>query len=592
MHSCLSQELINRYKEGKCTANECLRIKSHIAECEKCRQAVRSTEAGEQVQLQSRESASSETGEDGRPAKSPAIGDESPTKSMPGLPDSLVSAWVSGKDTGLRFENYEVLEELPQGGQAVVYKAVHKPTKTHVAVKILLPTLVASTRARYYFEREAEVIASLDHPNIVRIRDSGIIHGQYFFVMEYIKGQPLYRHVEAQNLSFRERIVLFNKICGAVTYAHQHGVIHRDLKSGNILVDERGEPHILDFGLAKAIGLGELAQKDAMPTITGQWSGSLSNMSPEQAAAKPELIDVRTDVYALGMMLYRILTGQYPYDITGPVLEVLRNIQGAEPVRPSKIIRKFDPDAEAILLTALAKDRAQRYQSVASLQDDIENWLAGRPIHVRSISTIYLLRKIIVRHRYTSAVAGLLLLIILSFAYVSFDLYLSAEKARQEAEAIAKQWSLEGARLINYSQQLMPLAFAKFLQEWREGNYRHAHAIARYLKDDSKEKKAASFLLDQRELAEKYGDFRKGFSEQDTWFVDFVLGEHYLKEGNKEKAHGAYRRSYQALMGIPAENKSDIDKFLEEQIKSNLYELRNVQSAETVEPASSIKKEN
>lgn len=177
MHYCLSRELIKRYKEGKCTVNECLRIKSHLAECEKCRQTVHSTEAKGPVQSQSKESTSSETGKDSKLDKSPAIEDEYPTRSMPGVPDSLVSAWVSGKDTSLCFENYEVLQELPQGGQAVVYKAVHKPTKTHVALKILLPTLVASTRARYYFEREAEVIAALDHPNIVRIRDSGIIHG-------------------------------------------------------------------------------------------------------------------------------------------------------------------------------------------------------------------------------------------------------------------------------------------------------------------------------------------------------------------------------------------------------------------------------
>jgi serine/threonine protein kinase len=413
---------------------------------------------------------------------------------MPGVPDSLVSTWVSGKDTSLCFENYEVLQELPQGGQAVVYKAVHKPTKTHVALKILLPTLVASTRARYYFEREAEVIAALDHPNIVRIRDSGIIHGQYFFVMEYVDGQPLDRYAQTENLSFRERIKLFNKVCAAVTYAHQQGIIHRDLKFANILIDKRGEPHILDFGLAKAIGMSELARKDAMPTITGQWSGSLSNMSPEQAAAKPELIDVRTDVYALGAMLYYLLTNRYPYDVTGSTLEVLQNIQKAEPARPRTFIRRFDSDVEAILLTALAKDREQRYQSVADFRGDIDNWLQGRPIRVRSISTIYLLRKIIMRHRYTSAVAGLLLLIILSFAYISFDLYLSAERERQEAEAIAKQWSSEGARLVSLTQELMPLTFAKFIQAWREGKYGQAHAIALYLKDKSKEKSGFFYL--------------------------------------------------------------------------------------------------
>jgi hypothetical protein len=278
--------------------------------------------------------------------------------------------------------------------------------------------------------------------------------------------------------------------------------------------------------------------------------------------------------------------------VTGSTLEVLQNIQKAEPARPRTFIRRFNSDIEAILLAALAKDREQRYQSATDFKSDIENWLAGRPINVRSISAIYLLRKIIVRHRYASAVAALLLLIILSFAYVSFALYLSAEKARQKSEAIAQQWSSEGAKLVSLSQQLMPLAFTKFLQAWREGNNKQAYAIALYLGADSKEKKAASFLLDRRELAEKYDNFRKDFSGQDTWFVDFVLGEHYLKKGDKEKANEAYRRSYRALMRVAAENKSDIDKLLEEQIKSNLYELRNVHGTEAVEPALSIKRED
>jgi serine/threonine protein kinase len=382
----------------------------------------------------------------------------------------------------------------------------------------------------------------LDHPNIVKIRDSGIIHGQYFFVMEFIKGQPLDRYVEGQNLSFRERIVLFNKICSAVTYAHQQGIVHRDLKSANVLIDERGEPHILDFGLAKAMGMSELAKKDVMPTIAGQWAGSLSNMSPEQAAGKPELIDVRTDVYALGMMLYRILTGQYPYDISGSVLQVLRNIQGVEPARPGKIIRKFDPDIEAILLAALAKDREQRYQSVSGLQGDIENWLAGRPISVRSISTLYLMRKVIARHRYVASVVGLLMLIIFSFSLVSFELFLNARAAQRDAEGISKQWS-EKVNQLNVEKH--------------------------------KELKAAIFLESPKPLKDKEADFRQQLGDELSWFADLLVGEHHLKDGNKEQALNAFKNSYQALQKMGAKNQF-VEEWYIRKVEARLYELTEI----------------
>ena len=553
MSRCFSPEELRRYVAGECTADERSEIQTHLSECEICRQNVRYTQEN-----------------------NPVIADESPTRSMSGVTGSLVGAWVSGKDTSPVFENYEIIQELPQGGQAIVYKAVHKPTKTHVAMKILLPTLVASTRARYYFEREAELIAGLDHPNIVKIRDSGIIHGQYFFVMEYIKGQPLYRYVEAQNLSFRERIILFKKICEAVTYAHQQGIIHRDLKSGNILIDERGEPHILDFGLAKAIGMSEFERKDAMPTITGQWAGSLSNMSPEQAAAKPELIDVRTDVYALGMMLYHILTGQDPYDVTGPVLDVLRNIQGAEPVRPSKIIRKFDTDIEAIVLTTIDKDRVRRYQSVAGLQNDIENWLAGRPISVRSISTLYLIRKVIARHRYVAAVVGLLLVIILSFSFVSLELYLTARAAQRDAEAISKQWTKKAIQLEKEQREtfsiVAPLHFINILELLREGRIAEAEKRSHIFAKGSKEFVAAIFLVSPQPLKDKEVEFRRRISEEQVGFADFVIGEHYLKDGNKEQALNTYRNSFKALQKMKADNKP-FEPWLINLVEARLYEL-------------------
>ncbi|MCJ7729778.1 MAG: protein kinase, partial [Sedimentisphaerales bacterium] len=537
MAKCLSPEQLSRYVAGECTADERSEIQAHLTVCEKCRQDAHSARGRGRIQAQSKGPASSESGGYSSSKGSPADRDESPTRSMPGIADSPTGEWTSGKGLSFAFENYEIIQELPQGGQAIVYKAIHKPTKTHVAIKILLPTLVASTRARYYFEREAELIASLDHPNIVKIRDSGIIHRQYFFVMEYIKGQPLDRYVEAQNLSFRQRIMLFDKICGAVTYAHQQGIVHRDLKSANVLIDERGEPHILDFGLAKAIGISELAQKDVMPTITGQWAGSLSNMSPEQAAAKPELIDVRTDVYALGMMLYHILTGQDPYDVTGSILQVLQNIQEAEPVRPSKIIRKFDPDVEAILLAALAKDRSQRYQSVASLQGDIENWLAGRPITVRSISTLYLMRKVIARHRYVAAVVCLLLLIIFSFSFISFNLFLTARAAQRDAEGISKQWSERATQLEEEQHEAFsivgPLNLTNVLELLHEGNISEADKRSLVFANGSKERIAAVFLISPQPLKDKENEFRRRFGEEQAWFADFIVGEHHLKDGNK-----------------------------------------------------------
>jgi serine/threonine protein kinase len=528
------------------------------------------------VQAQSEVKTQSESEGSSISEKGPAKRDESPTRSITGEPDGLTAAGISGKNAIPGFENYEILQELPQGGQAIVYKAVHTPTRTHVAIKILLPSLLGSTRARYYFEREAELIASLDHPNIVKIRDSGIIHGQYFFVMEYIKGQPLYRYVEAQNLSFRERIILFKKICEAVTYAHQQGIIHRDLKSANVLIDERGEPHILDFGLAKAIGMSEIDRKDAMPTIAGQWSGSLSNMSPEQAAGKPDLIDVRTDVYALGMVLYHILTRQDPYEVTGPILDVLRNIQGVEPLRPSKIVHKFDPDVEAILLAALAKDRTQRYQSVAGLQSDIENWLASRPISVRSISTLYLMRKVIARHRYVASVIGLLLLIIFSFSFVSFNLFLTARAAQRDAEGISKQWSQRATELEAKQREassiVVPLHFTNILELLREGRLAEAEYKSRVFSDGSKEHIAVTFLVSPQSLKDKEAEFRQRLGDEQAGFADFIIGEHHLKDGNYEQALNAYRSSYEALQKMRADNQP-VETWLVNLVEARLYEL-------------------
>ncbi len=345
---------------------------------------------------------------------------------------------------------YQILGEIHRGGQGVVYQAIQKTTRRRVAIKVMREGPFAGKRDKARFEREVQIMAQLRHPNIVPIHDSGIASGNFYYVMDYISGQPLDAYMESRDYSIQETLQLFTRIAQAVNAAHLRGVIHRDLKPGNIRIDPEGEPHILDFGLAK-MATGSVTE-DSQPqvmTMTGQFIGSMPWSSPEQAEGIPSKIDVRTDVYALGVILYQMLTRRFPYDIAGSMRDVLDNIIRVEPVRPSSMRKEIDDEVETIILKSLAKDRDRRYQSAGELSNDVLRYLKGEPIEAKRDSLSYMLRKQLRRYRWPAGIAASFILLLILSATLSATLWrkavadrdraVSAEILAKEAEAQAKQ---------------------------------------------------------------------------------------------------------------------------------------------------------
>lgn len=358
--------------------------------------------------------------------------DRSPPRD--GSRETAGAAWENPRTIG----SYDILHELGCGGQAVVYKACHRRTGAVVALKVLSVGPVCSEKARCQFDREIDLVAHLDHPSIVKVHDKGVCEHGYYFAMDYVQGQPLEECLGAKNLSFRAKMRLLREICDGVAHAHQRGVIHRDLKPSNILVDERGSPHILDFGYAKAAGT--LGPGASVISVSLEIKGTPAYLSPEQAEGRPGRVDIRTDVYTLGVLCYRVLTGQFPYNVSGGLTATLVNVRSTEPTRPRALCPRFDSDVEAILLKCLEKDPDRRYHSAAELRDEIERWLAGLEIHARS-GLFYVLRKRAARHWYTTSVVGLLAVIVAGFATTSLvrDRHLKEENSRLQKQLDAHQ---------------------------------------------------------------------------------------------------------------------------------------------------------
>jgi len=329
---------------------------------------------------------------------------------------------------------YEILGEIHRGGQGVVYQALQKTTRRKVAIKVMREGPFAGWRGRARFEREVQILGALNHPSIVTIHESGTASGCQFFVMDYVAGSPLDIWLTTAPRSVRQILSLFITICNAVNEAHIKGIIHRDLKPGNIRIDDEGRPHILDFGLAKVTGDDEEEDREAAGmTAVGQFVGSLPWTSPEQAQGHLDHIDTRTDVYALGVILYQMLTGAFPYEVAGPMRDVLNRIVSSEPIRPSSIRREIDRDVEAMVLKCLRKEPQRRYQTAGELGQDLDRYLNGKPVAARSDSGLYVLGKTLRRYRVPVAVATAFAALVGVSLLASLSLWRQAVSERDRA---------------------------------------------------------------------------------------------------------------------------------------------------------------
>lgn len=307
---------------------------------------------------------------------------------QPGLAETRALGTGNTKPTGsvsapppTTIVGYELLEVLGQGGMGVVYKARQTRLNRLVAVKMLLSGGLASAEEVQRFHVEAEAAAKLDHPNIVPIYEVGEYGGRHFFSMAYIEGPSLSQRLRDEQLPIRAAAHMVQTIAEAIHYAHQQGIIHRDLKPANILLGQDGRPRISDFGLAKSI------ESAAELTTTGQILGTPSYMAPEQAAGRIQEISPRTDVYALGTILYEMLVGRAPFRDPS-VWETIQQVIHTEPVSPRLLNRSVPRDLETIVLKSLDKQPGSRFATAQDFADDLGRFLRDEPILARPVGRL------------------------------------------------------------------------------------------------------------------------------------------------------------------------------------------------------------
>jgi eukaryotic-like serine/threonine-protein kinase len=380
--------------------------------------------------------------------------------------------WVLAEENlaGRRIGPYQVVRELGRGGMGAVYLAERADGQyeQRVALK-LIKRGMDTEQVLARFRAERQILASLDHPNIARLLDGGSTEqGVPFFAMEYIEGEPIDTYADRRSLGVEERLQLFLQVCGAVAYAHQHLVVHRDIKPLNVLVTPEGVPKLLDFGIAKVL---HDSPDEMTSTVTG-----MRLLTPEYAS--PEQVEGRhattvSDVYALGVVLYELLTGRSPYRPRSRApMDMVEAVRTTDPERPSaaggteKLRRRLRGDLDTILLTALRKEPARRYQSVERLAGDLRRHLEGLPVRARPDTFGYRAGKFVRRNRVAVAAGTLVLLALVGGTVATAYQARQARAAQARAERrFADVRKLANALLFDYHDAIKDLRGARPVRE-------------------------------------------------------------------------------------------------------------------------------
>ncbi len=342
----------------------------------------------------------------------------------------------SGESQRLRcreFGEYEIISEVARGAMGIVYRARHKRLDRVVALKVLLSGEHASEAEIRRFTREAQALARLRHPNIVPIYDIGEVGGRHYFTMDFVEGTTLSKVLGERQLTVTESLGIIEQIADAASAAHGRGVIHRDVKPSNIMLDPEGGVHIMDFGLSKSTAA------DSKHTRDGTTIGTPAYMSPEQAKGEISRVDERSDIYSIGAVLYEMLAGRPPFGGTN-LLEIVLAVINEDPPRLRAVNPRVPRELEIVVQKAMEKSPERRYRTAAELRDEVRRYRSGEPIRARPAGFWYLAFKRVRKHwAMMTVAASVIALAALSVA--GFFYYRSAQRARQEYEARVQEFT-------------------------------------------------------------------------------------------------------------------------------------------------------